>query len=358
MRASTSHATRSASGGSGSRTSGRAGRSTCARRAAARDQEATARADLTAEEKRWKARSAELEAALQRLDREHARLEREIGAVRGRLDTFRPFPPDEQILAQPFDAGWTLDALTHQANANQSEAVSLGQSIAKLVEQVKRAFSAQRDTPPDQFYETHRTALGPDAPARAWIPVFKSWFDSEHDAYRRTLAVEANQIAGAIVAFHRDMDAFHRKVQQFNRELQRSLDENLGFESVSRVTVEVKSVIRELEYWQPIEAMAEDHRAWLRLQGQDLPPPEFAATLRTLLDHWEVREGIRAALPSLIRIQGEVVENGQTRTFRKAADLERVSSTRSLLPHPVRHLHRLHQPHPTPGAGRGGLGAG
>ena len=293
---------------------------------AAREQEAAARSDLTGEDKRWKARSAELEALLQRLDREHARLDREIAAVRGRLDGFRPFPPDGDVLEQPFDAGWTLDALTNQANANQAEAATQGQAIAKLVERVKRAFSAQRDTPPDQFYETHRIALGPDVPARAWIPVFKSWFDSDHDAYRRTLAVEANQIAGAIVAFHRDMDAFHRKVQQFNRELQRSLDENLGFESVSRVTVEVKSVIRELEYWQPIEAMAEDHRAWLRLQGQDLPPPEFAATLRTLLDHWEVREGIRAALPSLIRIQGEVVENGQTRTFRKAADLERVSS--------------------------------
>lgn len=50
--------------------------------------------------------------------------------------------------------------------------------------------------------------------------------------------MEANQIAGAIVAFHRDMDVFHRKVRQFNRELQKSLDENLGFESVSRVSVE------------------------------------------------------------------------------------------------------------------------
>lgn len=293
---------------------------------AARELESAAHVDLTAEDKRWKVRSTELDAALKRLDRKHARLEGEIAAVRGRLDAFRPFPPDEQVLGQPYDAGWTLDALTNQANANQTEAANLGQAIAKLVEQVKRAFSAQRDTPPDQFFETHRADLGPDVPARAWIPVFKAWFDSDHDAYRRTLAVEANQIAGAIVAFHRDMDAFHRKVQQFNRELQQSLDDNLGFESVSRVTVEVKSVIRELEYWQPIEAMAEDHRAWLRLAGQDLPPPEFAATLRTLLDHWEVREGIRAALPSLIRIQGEVVENGQTRSFRKAADLARVSS--------------------------------
>ena len=293
---------------------------------AARDLETAARADLAAEEARWKARAAELDGALRALDREHARLEQEAAAVRGRLDGFRDYPADAQVMGQPFDPGWTLDALTAQANGNQQEATGLGQVIGKLVEQIKRAFAAQRGTPPDDFYESHRTGLGPDAPARAWVPVFKGWFDTDHDAYRRTLAVEANQIAGAIVAFHRDMESFHRKVQQFNRELQQSLDENLGFESVSWVTVEVKSVIRELEYWQPIEAMAEEQRAWLSLHGQDLPPPAFAATLRTLLEHWEVREGIRAALPNLIRIQGEVVENGQTRTFRKAADLERVSS--------------------------------
>mgnify|MGYP001809651113 CR=1 FL=1 len=292
----------------------------------ARALESTARSDLAAEERRWSARMTELDTTLRRLDREHERLERELAAIRGRLDGFRAYPPDPQVQVEPYDPGWTLEALAAQANANQAQVKGLEQTIGKLVERIKRAFSAQRDTPPDQFYETHRASLGPDALARAWIPVFKTWFDSDHDAYRRTLAVEAHQIAGAIVAFHRDMDAFHRKVQQFNRELQQSLDENLGFESVSRVTVEVKSVIRELEYWGPIEAMAEDHRAWLRLEGQDLPPPEFAAILRTLLEHWEVREGIRAALKSVISIEGSVVENGQTRSFRKAADLERVSS--------------------------------
>lgn len=293
---------------------------------AARDQVVAARADQAAEEKRWKALRAELDAVLKDLDRRHTRLEQELAAVRGRLDGFRAYAPDPEVMGQPFEPGWVLEALTQQANGNQAEAVALGQAIGRLIERIKRAFSEQRDTPPDQFYESHRADLGPDASPRAWVPVFRSWFDGAHDDNRRTLAVEANQIAGAIVAFHRDMDAFHRQVLQFNRELQQSLDENLGFESVSRVTVEIKSVIRELEYWQPIEAMAEEHRAWLQLQGQGLPPPEFAATLRALLGHWEVREGIRAALPSLIRIQGEVVENGQTRVFRKAADLERVSS--------------------------------
>jgi hypothetical protein len=292
----------------------------------ARVQEAEARTELAAEDRRWKVRTAELQAALQGLDKAHARLEREVAAVRGRLERFRDYPPDEGILGGAFDPGWSLNALVDQANANITQVSDLTRSITAQVEHIKRSFSAERGSPPDQFYESHRIELGPDAGVRAWIGVFKGWFDHEHDAYRRTLAVEASQIAGAIVAFHRDMDAFHRKVQQFNRELQQSLDENLGFESVSRVTIEVKSVIRELEYWQPIETMADEHRAWLSLDGRELPPPEFALTLRTLLDHWEVREGIRAALPNLIRIQGEVVENGQMKTFRKAADLERVSS--------------------------------
>jgi hypothetical protein len=293
---------------------------------AARTEESAARAELAAEERRWQARAAELDAVRQRLDREHERLERDLAAIRTRLDAFRQWPPDPEVQTGPYDPAWTLAALAEQANAIQAEAAGLVRTITRLVERIKGGFIVQRDTPPDQFYETHRAALGPDAPARVWLPVFKGWFDQEHDSYRRTLAVEANQIAGAIVAFHRDMDAFHRKVAQFNRELQHSLDENLGFESVSRVTVEVKSAIHDLQYWKPIAEMAEEHRAWLRLEGQDLPPPEFANTLRALLDHWEIREGIRAALPSLIRIEGSVVENGQTRTFRKAADLERVSS--------------------------------
>jgi hypothetical protein len=293
---------------------------------AARAAESAAHAELAAEERRWSARAAAHNETLRRLDREHEQMERELAAIRKRLDGLRAYSPDLQVQAEPYDPGWTLEALAAQANVNQTQAADQVKAIGQLVEGIKRAFSARRDTPPDQFYETHRATLGPDAPARAWIPIFKSWFDSEHDAYRRTLAVEAHQIASAIVGFHGDLDAFHRKAQQFNRELQQSLDENLAFESVSRVTVEVKSVIRELEYWGPIETMAEDHRAWLRLEGHELPPPEFATTLRTLLEHWEVREGIRAALPSLIRIQGEVVENGQTRPFRKAADLERVSS--------------------------------
>ncbi|PIX96500.1 MAG: hypothetical protein COZ24_10205 [Hydrogenophilales bacterium CG_4_10_14_3_um_filter_63_21] len=276
---------------------------------------------------------AEREAARQRvqaevaiLDKDFARLEREQATVRQRLVHVAAYPPDAELLGQVFDPAWTPEFLAQQANQRLQEVARELETLRKHIGEIKRAFVARRETPPEQFYEAHRQVLGPDASERAWIAAFKSWFASDHDQYRRTLQVEANQIAGAIVAFHRDMETFHRKVQQFSRELQQSLDDSLSFESISRVTVEIVSVIRQLEYWQAIDGMAEAHRVWLGQAGNELPPPEFAATLRNLLSHWEVREGIRAELSNLIRIQGEVVENGQTRVFRKAADLERVSS--------------------------------
>ncbi|MBK1654923.1 hypothetical protein CKO29_09435 [Allochromatium vinosum] len=293
---------------------------------AARDQAVEADVELQEESQRWQIRQTEYQECLNALKREHDHLQSLSESVRYCLKDLNDAPLDEQILRQSYDPGWTLEVLSAQANANQRERSKLNASMVKGLNQIKRAFSAERQTPPDDYYESHRAELGPEAPPRAWIAVFKSWFEHEHEAYRRTLAIEAEQIAAAIVIFHRDLERFHRQVQQFNRELQQSLDANLGFESVSRITVEVRSVIRELEYWGPITVLAEEQSRWLRIGGQALPPPEFADALSALLEHWEVREGIRAERLSLIRIQGEVVENGQTRSFRKAADLERVSS--------------------------------
>jgi lambda repressor-like predicted transcriptional regulator len=293
---------------------------------AARAQEAVVRAEALTEETRWQRRGVELETTQKRLERDNADIEEAIRAVRGRLDNFRAYPPDPEVLSQPYDPGWVLEALVTQANANQTEAAALHKTIGTLVERVKRAFVTHRGTPPEDFYNTHLATLPVGASARQWVPVFKTWFDAEHDHYRRILADDAGQIAGAIDHFHRALATFHRNVAQFNRELQQSLDRNLDFESVTNLDIKVKSTIDELEYWKPIDKMAQEHRAWLSLHDQELPPPDFAATLRSLLSHWETRDGIRAELRNLIRIQGSVVENGRLRTFHKAADLERVSS--------------------------------
>jgi hypothetical protein len=294
---------------------------------AARAREREARHDIAKAEAQWKVRAAALEEKAGTLKHERRRLEDDLKKVRDRLeDTFGAFTADPQTLAQPFDPAWTLRGLIGQANTHKSSMHSIHKGIGERIDGLKRTFTAARGTPPDQFFELNRQTLGPEAPARQWIPIFTTWFESEHLKYQRILAVDARQIADGIVHFHKSLADFQNSVEKFNRELQRSLDDTLAFDSVKRVTVQVVSRIREEAYWEPIEAIAKEQRTWSGTAGVELPPPAFATTLRGLLERWTVREGIRAVRTSLIDIKGEVMENDRISRFSKAEDLANVSS--------------------------------
>jgi hypothetical protein len=227
-----------------------------------------------------------------------------------------------------FDPAWQLAALIGQYVLQVGELKSSEERLAREIDAIKRAFTAHRLSPPDQYYDTHRQAIGPDraAQAREWVPAFKAWYASEHLQYRNLLRVDARTIAEAVGDFRNRMDSFHRKVLQFNRELQESLNANQGFESIGQLSVEIVSSIRELEYWDTIEKVIDARAEWLDGELVDLPPPAFATALRELLHHWHLKEGIQAELTNLVRIQGEVVENGNRRPFKKAEDLETISS--------------------------------
>ncbi|APW48689.1 ATP-binding protein [Rhodoferax antarcticus] len=144
--------------------------------------------------------------------------------------------------------------------------------------------------------------------------------------YQRILLMDAVSIAVKLMHF---IVRWRNSIFVFNNstgELQEHLDTSLAFESISKIGVEVVSTIKELKYWSAICEMAEAHRVWSGTGSNELPPPEFALTIERLLEHWEVKTGIRADLKNLIRIQGEVTENGNRRIFKRASDLEAVSS--------------------------------
>lgn len=227
-----------------------------------------------------------------------------------------------------FDPAWQLTALIGQYVLQMGELKSSEERLGREIDAMKKAFTAHRLSPPDQYYDMHRQTIGPDraAQAREWVPAFKAWYTSDHLHYQNLLRVDARTIADAIGDFRNRMDNFHRKVQQFNRELQESLNANQGFESIGQLSVEIVSAIRELQYWSTIEKVIDARNDWMGDELVDLPPAGFATALRELLGHWHLKEGIQAELTNLVRIQGEVVENGHRRPFKKAEDLETISS--------------------------------
>lgn len=255
----------------------------------------------------------------------------EFDSQRGRVANHRkalePYPIDSNAVLN-YDAAWTLIVLVGQTTDQLRTLKIQEERLRQEIDALKRVFIASRNSPADQYYDTQRQMIGPDRAERPreWVPAFKAWFSSEHEHYRNLLRVDARTIAEAVGDFRDRMDTFHRKIQQFNRELQENLNSNQGFESIGSLSVEIVSSIRELEYWSTIEKVADSRREWMAGDLADLPPPDFASALRELLSHWQLKEGFLAELTSLVRIQGEVVENGNRRPFKKAEDLETISS--------------------------------
>lgn len=233
------------------------------------------------------------------------------------------------VNAQPdYNPAWQVASLVEQSTT-QFRALSVNEeSLKQQISALKRVFTATRHSPADQYYETQRQIIGPDRAdkPREWIPAFKAWFMSEHLQCLNLLRVDARTIADAVADFHDRMDSFHLKVRQFNRELQQNIDSNQGFKSIGGLTVEIVSSLHELEYWDTVVKVAKSRVDWIRDDALELPPPEFSVALRELLSHWQLKEGIQAELTGLVRIQGEVIENGNRRPFKKAEDLEHISS--------------------------------
>lgn len=275
----------------------------------------------------WRTDSGQRKVQLENIGSKLAELARNREKLVRHRIVLAPYPVDMNAVPE-YDPAWQVITLVGQTTA-QDRARKLHDDRLQLeIRILKQVFTSRRDSPSDQYYDTQRKIIGPDRAeqAREWVPPFKAWYSTEHEHYRNLLRVDARTIAEAVGDFRNRMDNFHRKVQQFNRELQENLNSNQGFKSIGGLTVEIVSSIRELEYWGTIERVTESRREWMEGDLTDLPPPEFGLALRELLNHWQLKEGIQAELTNLVRIQGELTENGNRRPFRKAEDLERISS--------------------------------
>jgi hypothetical protein len=287
-----------------------------------RDEEQQHKHTIQDLERAWKVSEQAFKEDITRLDKQLRALEAQQKSAQKHLDSLSSYPEQPTPI---YDPTWTLDTLTERTNEQLKQVAKLEKDIKDYISTLVTQFNHCANTGAYEYLRSNLHDLTV-LPNRTWLPLFRSWFNERHKDTLRILLTEAKTIAGSIVSFYQEMESFHRKVQQFNRELQSNLDTSMLFESISHVSVEVVSTIKELKYWDAIREMAEANRTWLDGLSNELPPSEFAETLGRLLAHWDVKAGIRADLKSLIQIRGEVTENGNLRRFRKATDLEAVSS--------------------------------
>lgn len=221
-----------------------------------------------------------------------------------------------------YDDIWTVETLLQRANQQNKQLVKYKDSLTKLIKEIRKPFYDYPNHTPYQYLENQPH----QEDERDWLDILALWYSEIHQQTLSLLIGEASSIINVVVSFKQLLEDFHLKIQQFNRELQQSFDNSPHFDSFNQLEVKVISKIKELEYWQAIDEVSKTHQTWSFSSSQALPPDSFVDTLRQLLNHWELKAGIQADLKQLIRIEGSVVENQQKRIFKKAGDLETISS--------------------------------
>jgi hypothetical protein len=276
--------------------------------------------------RQWAARQKEIQAKMSDLETRLSDLGRYQTQIENKVTQLSDYPADRDVAKQPFDASWTVAHLFGQAISLFSNRKTLLGELVSRIRKIKASFSNVHGSPTEQYFSTTRAAIDPDdSNPAAWVKPLHDWFSREHESRRHILMMQARSYGSLISEFHNKLLQFHKEVGRFNKDIQKALNQTNVFRCISSITIHFDSALEKLKYWNDVTEFNAIHQAWSS-SSREMPPPEFAEGLKRLVSHWEVRGGIRAERRNLINIRGDVVENGNPKTFRTTADLEKLSS--------------------------------
>jgi hypothetical protein len=244
-----------------------------------------------------------------------------------KLHRFDEYPPNEDVLKGHYDTSWTIETLAAAANKAFSDRKIAEGDLKSRVYEIKASFRHGVGTAVEQYFETISNQMkSREEDARLWVTPLQEWYGSRHEEYRRILLIEAKKLGGLVNVFYAELTEFDRKIRDFNQRMSRALTSTIVFERISSIDIRFISTITEKAYWKPISRFIENHKSWLNSIGQDLPPASFSEGLNDLLQHWDIREGLKAERLSLLDVKGEVTENGRRKMFRDGSGLMDLSS--------------------------------
>lgn len=137
-------------------------------------------------------------------------------------------------------------------------------------------------------------------------------------------------ILSNIGAFHKSIRMFEREVGGFNRKLQEGLSEVKCFERVQNLRLDVVTNFEGLGFYKKLSKMDDVIRAQAAEVGKDytkdLPSEDTARALGDFMSVMGNDGNVEVNLAACITLSGSVSDNGQHKSFRRASELQNVSS--------------------------------
>lgn len=133
-----------------------------------------------------------------------------------------------------------------------------------------------------------------------------------------------------IGAFQKSIHSFETEVSAFNKRLQAGLTEVRRFERIKDLRLDIITNFENLGFYKKLARMDEVVRKHANEYGKDytreLPPEETTRALSDFMSVLSNDGGLEVNLSSHITLKGSVTDNGQQKEFKRASELENISS--------------------------------
>lgn len=133
-----------------------------------------------------------------------------------------------------------------------------------------------------------------------------------------------------IGAFQKAINSFEKEVSSFNRRLQAGLTQVTRFERIKDLHLDIVTNFENLGFYRKLGLMDAVVRQHASEFGKDytreLPPIETAQALGEFINVLGSDGSLEVNLSNQITLKGSVTDNGQTKEFKRASELENISS--------------------------------
>jgi hypothetical protein len=279
-----------------------------------------------AEQQRTAARDAQLahDRVASESRKQVAKLDSDVQVLTGLPALFGDY------IATPFegvDLGQGTDALKQRVRAKLEQLRRSAQSIDSSFLSLHKDLTARESTT-RELVEGHLADIATSNYARAMalVSACRRLETQVIPDIRNTLQT----VLANIGSFHKSILGFETEVGAFNTRLQEALREVKRFERVDELHLNIVADFESLHFYKKLrhmDAVVREHQVSTASDRTGLPADSTAEALRDFLGVMGADGALEVNLGAHISLHGSVVENGKRKVFRRASELEAVSST-------------------------------
>lgn len=262
---------------------------------------------------------------LSKLDEKHTSLAREASLLTQLIEDFGDY---QAIGYSTVTDEMTVKELQGQVSESRNTLSQTKASISKQANAIRQSLTARESQVKELISTSLEAVANSDDIHRAeeLCTSFKLIGPQVATDVNLTLKTLLTHIG----SFQKSIYAFEKEVEKFNQRLQAGLNEVRRFERIKDLRLDIITNFENLGFYKKLNRMNEIVRFHNSEMGKDysseLPPDETARALTEFMSVLGNDGNVEVNLSAHITLKGSVTDNGQTKEFKRASELENISS--------------------------------